>query len=159
MQDTFVGLVESSIPQLRRYANTLCRNPDAANDLLQDTLVRTLAARVQFQEGTNFMAWASTILRHRFLDQRRNARESSQPIEDVIDAYRVTLPRQESAVEFAEFARAMSRLGPAHQEILMLVGVDGLSYEQTAAKLSLPIGTVRSRLFRARAELRSAMDR
>ena len=118
-----------------------------------------MPAAAAIRSASEFPAWASTILRHRFLDQRRNARESSQPIEDVIDAYRVTLPRQESAVEFAEFARAMSRLGPAHQEILMLVGVDGLSYEQTAAKLSLPIGTVRSRLFRARAELRSAMDR
>lgn len=159
MQDTFVGLVEDSIPRLRRYANALCRNTDAADDLLQDTLVRSLSARHQFQEGTNFMAWASTILRHRFFDQRRRSREAFEPAEQVIDKYRVTLPCQEAAVEFGELVRGLSQLSPSHQEVLMSVGVDGLSYEQTAEKLNLPIGTVRSRLFRARAELRSAIDR
>ena len=158
MPDTFHALIEQSIPGLRRYANALCRNADAAEDLVQDTLVRTLSARGQFAEGTNFMGWVSTILHHRFIDQRRRTRESMEPIDKISSAYLVALPSQESAIEFDEFARAFWRLGPMHREILMLVGANGLNYQEAGETLGLAIGTVRSRLSRARVELRFAMD-
>jgi len=157
MADQFDTLVEKCIPDLRGYANALCRNIDAAEDLVQDTLVRSLSARAQFVEGTNFKGWVSTILRNRFIDQRRRARESSQPIETVLDRYIVALPSQEMAVEFDELARAFWRLSPIHQEILMLVGANGLNYREAAETLGCAVGTVRSRLSRARIELRSAM--
>ena len=158
MPDKFLALVEQSIPELRRYANALCRNSDGAEDLVQDTMVRSLTARGQFVEGTNFMAWMSTILRNRFLDQRRRARESVEPVDTVVDKYLVALPNQEMAVQFDELARAFWRLSPAHREILMLVGVNGLNYQEAADTIGRTVGTVRSRLSRARAELRSAMD-
>ena len=158
MPDTFHALIEQSIPSLRRYANALCRNPDAAEDLVQDTLVRTLSARGQFAEGTNFMGWVSTILHHRFIDLRRRTRESMEPIDKISNTYLVALPCQETVIEFDEFARAFWRLSPLHQEILMLVGANGLNYQEAGETLGLAIGTVRSRLSRARVELRFAMD-
>jgi RNA polymerase sigma-70 factor (ECF subfamily) len=157
MPDQFDTLVEKCIPDLRGYANALCRNVDAAEDLVQDTLVRSLSARAQFVEGTNFKGWVSTILRNRFIDQRRRSRESSEPIENVLDRCFVALPSQEMAVEFDELARAFWRLSPIHQDILMLVGANGLNYREAAETLGCAVGTVRSRLSRARIELRSAM--
>lgn len=159
MTDTFLALVEESIPTLRRYANALCRNPDVANDLVQDTVVRSLSARSQFMEGTNFKAWAATILRNRFFDLKRRSREALEPIETAADRHLATMPMQETAVEFNELARALPHLSPMHREILMLVGVDGMSYEESARNLGVAIGTVRSRLSRARVELRSELDR
>jgi RNA polymerase sigma-70 factor (ECF subfamily) len=157
MADQFNSLVEKCIPDLRGYANALCRNIDAAEDLVQDTLVRSLSARAQFVEGTNFKGWVSTILRNRFIDQRRRARESAQPIDSVLDQYSVAWPSQESAVEFDELARAFWGLSPIHQEILMLVGANGLNYREAAETLGCAVGTIRSRLSRARIELRYAM--
>ena len=159
MSDQFNTLVEKCIPDLRGYANALCRNVDAAEDLVQDTLVRSLSARAQFVEGTNFKGWVSTILRNRFIDQRRRSRESSEPIDHVVDRYFAVRPSQEMAVEFDELARAFWRLSPIHQEILMLVGANGLNYREAAETLGCAVGTVRSRLSRARIELRSAIDR
>jgi len=159
MADTFLALVEESIPDLRRYANALCRNADAAEDLVQDTMVRSLSARGQFMEGTNFNAWAARILRNRFLDLRRRSREALEPIETVVDRYLATMPAQETAVQFGEFTRAFACLSPIHREALMLVAVNGVSYEESAEILDVAIGTVRSRLSRARVELRSALNR
>ena len=157
MSDQFNSLVEKCIPDLRGYANALCRNVDAAEDLVQDTLVRSLSARAQFVEGTNFKGWVSTILRNRFIDQRRRVRESSEPIDNVVDRYFAVQPSQEIAIEFDELARAFWRLSPIHQEILMLAGANGLNYREAAETLGCAVGTVRSRLSRARIELRSAM--
>jgi len=159
MADTFLALVEKSIPDLRRYANALCRDSDMAEDLVQDTMVRSLSARNQFIEGTNFNAWAVTILRHRFYDLRRRSHDAFEPIETAVDRCLATMPLQESAVQFGEFTRAFMLLSPAHREVLGLVGANGVSYEKSAEILGVPVGTVRSRLSRARMELRSALDR
>jgi len=159
MADTFLALVEKSIPDLRRFANALCRDADLAEDLVQDTMVRSLSARNQFIEGTNFNAWAVTILRHRFYDLRRRSRDACEPIETAMDRCLATMPLQESAVQFGELTRAFMRLSPAHREVLELVGANGVSYEKSAEILGVPVGTVRSRLSRARVQLRSALDR
>lgn len=156
MPDKFHALVAQCIPDLRGYANALCRNADAAEDLVQDVVVRSLSARGQFVAGTNFKAWVSTILRNRFLDQQR--RTPWEPLEKATDRYFVASPSQETAVQFDEFARAFWRLRADLQEVLVLVGANGLNYREAAETLGCPIGTVRSRLSRARAELRSIMN-
>ena len=159
MRDEFCTLMEQSIPHLRGYARSLCRNADAADDLVQDTLMRMWSARSQFVGGTNFKAWVFTILRNRFLDQRRRDRDAFERLDDIMDERLIERPNQETAVHFDDVARAFWRLSPNHQEILMLVGANGLSYEEAAEVIGCAVGTVRSRLSRARAELQAALGR
>jgi RNA polymerase sigma-70 factor, ECF subfamily len=148
------------MPHLRGYARALTRNADAADDLVQDALVRAWASRDQFAPGTNFRAWMFTIMRHRFLDECRRNRGPHLAIEDVSNhAALVSGPAQDSAIEFEEMACAYWQLAPNHREILMLVGALGLEYEEAAAVIGCAVGTVRSRLSRARNELQNQIER
>ncbi len=157
--DAFCELLQTSIPHVRAYARSLTRNVDSADDLVQDTMVRAWSAREQFTMGTNFKAWVFTILRNRFLDQRRRDREVRERLDDIPDEKRVVAPSQEVVVQFDDMARAFWRLSPHHREILMLVGANGLSYEEAAVVIGCAVGTVRSRLSRARSELQSVLER
>jgi RNA polymerase sigma-70 factor (ECF subfamily) len=149
---------ERCIPHLRAYARSLMRNADAADDLVQDALLRAWASRIQYAEGTNFKAWMFTILRNRFLDQRRRDRGTTTSIDDIVHANLVSQPSQDMAVHFDDMARAFWRLNPHHREILMLVGTLGLGYDEAAKVIGCAVGTVRSRLSRARTELQDSLD-
>jgi len=142
------------IPDLRAFARFLCGNPTEADDLVQDALMRAWSSREQFAEGTNFKAWIFTILRNRFLDLRRRDRETMEDVETVVDERLSVRPTQETAIHFDDVARALWRLNPHHRKILMLVGANGLSYEEAAKIIGCAVGTVRSRLSRARDELK-----
>jgi RNA polymerase sigma-70 factor, ECF subfamily len=159
MTAEFCELLQTCIPHVRAYARSLTRNTDAADDLVQDTLVRAWSARTQFTMGTNFKAWVFTILRNRFLDQRRRDREVRERLDDIPDEKRVVSPSQEIVVQFDDMARAFWRLSAHHREILMLVGANGLSYEEAAVVIGCAVGTVRSRLSRARSELQALLER
>jgi RNA polymerase sigma-70 factor (ECF subfamily) len=148
------------MPHLRGYARSLTRNADAADDLVQDALVRAWASREQFIPGTNFRAWMFTIMRHRFLDECRRNKGPHLPIEDVTGhAALVSGPAQDSAIEFEEMASAYWQMAPNHREILMLVGALGLEYEEAAQVIGCAVGTVRSRLSRARTDLQNQIER
>jgi RNA polymerase sigma-70 factor (ECF subfamily) len=148
------------MPHLRGYARSLTRNADAADDLVQDALVRAWASRTQFIPGTNFRAWMFTIMRHRFLDECRRNKGPHLTIEDVSNhAALVSGPAQDSAIEFEEMACAYWQMAPNHREILMLVGALGLEYEEAAKVIGCAVGTVRSRLSRARTELQNQIER
>ncbi|QEX18182.1 hypothetical protein FRZ44_34860 [Hypericibacter terrae] len=148
------------MPHLRGYARSLTRNADAADDLVQDALVRAWASRTQFIPGTNFRAWMFTIMRHRFLDECRRNKGPHLAIEDVSNhAALVSGPAQDSAIEFEEMACAYWQMAPNHREILMLVGALGLEYEEAAKVIGCAVGTVRSRLSRARTELQNQIER
>jgi RNA polymerase sigma-70 factor (ECF subfamily) len=151
--------VRDVMPHLRGYARSLTRNADAADDLVQDALVRAWASRTQFIPGTNFRAWMFTIMRHRFLDECRRNKGPHLAIEDVSNhAALVSGPAQDSAIEFEEMACAYWQMAPNHREILMLVGALGLEYEEAAKVIGCAVGTVRSRLSRARTELQSQIE-
>jgi len=150
---------QQAIPHLRAYARSLTRNPDAADDLVQDTLIRGWAAREQFVEGTNFRAWMFTILRHRFFDERRRARQAHFPLSEVAQENLASRATQDVVIQFDDMARAFWKLTPHHREVLMLVGAVGLGYDEAAEVIGCAVGTIRSRLSRARAELQSVMDR
>jgi RNA polymerase sigma-70 factor (ECF subfamily) len=156
---TFPTLFESCIPHLRAYARSLMRDPDGADDLVQDALVRGWMARAQFAEGTNFKAWMFTILRNRFLDQRRRDRMGTTSIDDVISENLIARPAQDAILYFDDMARAFWRLSPPHREILMLVGAMGLGYDEAASVIGCAVGTVRSRLSRARTELQTVLEK
>jgi RNA polymerase sigma-70 factor (ECF subfamily) len=151
--------IREVMPHLRGYARSLTRNADAADDLVQDALVRAWASRAQFIPGTNFRAWMFTIMRHRFLDECRRNKGPHLAIEDVSNhAALVSGPAQDSAIEFEEMACAYWQMAPNHREILMLVGALGLEYEEAAKVIGCAVGTVRSRLSRARTELQSQIE-
>lgn len=154
----FRELLIAALPHLRAYARSLTGSADQADDLVQDTALRLMSAQEQYRQGTNFRAWAIAALRNRFIDLRRRARFHGGSIDDIDTSLFAQPPSQDTIVYFEQTAREFWRLSPAHREIITMIGINGMSYEQVAKVLGCPIGTVRSRLARARAELQSAID-
>jgi RNA polymerase sigma-70 factor (ECF subfamily) len=158
--------IEAEIPRLRRFARYLTRDADAADDLVQECLLRAVAHIESWEPGTNLRAWLLTILRNVFLSEIRRVRRSpvqSEPDEARLSAAqeRATAADQidpEFAVYLAAVQCAFDRLSEEHREILALVAIEELTYEEAAAVLDVPIGTVRSRLSRARSALRESMN-
>lgn len=149
--------IEGHIPSLRRYARSLTGSVDRADDLVQDCLERAVTRFEQFQPGTDLRAWLFTILHNVYCDQaRRRSRQGTQiPLEDCDHLLRLP-PRQGQNLELRDLQRAFASLSTDHQRILLLAGVEGFSCEETARILGVAIGTVKSRLSRARENLRLA---
>jgi RNA polymerase sigma-70 factor, ECF subfamily len=158
MRDT-VQLIEGEIPRLRRYARYLRREPDHADDLVQECLVRAIGKIDTWQPGTNLRAWLFVILRNCHINEIRRE-QRTDPIEDAPadEPTLVTLGNQEASVALSEVRRAYLGLSEQHREVLLLVAIEGLQYEEAAAILDVPLGTVRSRLSRARQALREALE-
>jgi RNA polymerase sigma-70 factor (ECF subfamily) len=152
--------IEQEIPRLRRYARYLRREPDHADDLVQECLSRAIAKIDTWQPGTNLRAWLFVILRNCHINEiRREQRVVS--LDDDAPASEPTLAvpgSQETRVALAEVRRAYLSLSEEHREVLLLVAIEGLQYEEASAILEVPLGTVRSRLSRARQALRQALD-
>jgi RNA polymerase sigma-70 factor (ECF subfamily) len=145
------------IPDLQKFARSLCRDRDAVDDLVQDTLLRAWANASQFSPGTNLGAWLFTILRNTFLSERRKwGREAEDPDGRYAGSLR-TLATQEAHVEQQDLARALARLSHDQHQALMLVAAHGLSYEDAAHICNCPVGTIKSRVQRARTRLAALM--
>jgi RNA polymerase sigma-70 factor (ECF subfamily) len=145
--------VLSAVPSLRAFAISLCGNVDRADDLVQETLLRALANIHSFQPGTNMSAWLFTILRNLFRSEYRKRRRE---VEDADGSYAESLksqPEQNSRVEFEEFRTALAKLPSDQREALVLVGASGFSYEEAAAICGCAVGTIKSRVNRARGRL------
>jgi RNA polymerase sigma-70 factor (ECF subfamily) len=142
------------MPKLHRFANRLCRNRDEAEDLLQATLLRALEKKDQFDEGTNLFGWTSKIMYNQFVStyRRRVKFESQYDPEDYISRQYVE-PSQETEMQLKRVKEAMQELSDEHRTILIMICVNGIKYQQAAKILELPVGTVRSRLSRARERL------
>jgi RNA polymerase sigma-70 factor, ECF subfamily len=148
----------AAVPSLRAFAISLCGNVDRADDLVQETLLRALASINSFQPGTNMPAWLFTILRNLFRSEYRKRRRE---VEDTDGSYAESLttqPEQTSHVEFAEFRNALARLPDDQREALILVGATGFSYEEAAAICGCAVGTIKSRVNRARTRLAKLMS-
>jgi RNA polymerase sigma-70 factor, ECF subfamily len=143
----------SAIPHLRAFAISLCGNADWANDLVQDTLLRALTHIGTFEPGSNMLGWLFTILRNQFYSEYRKRRREVQDSEGKYAETLKSQPGQFSRIEFAEFRAAIAKLPAEQREILILVGAAGLSYDEASAICGCPIGTLKSRLNRARARL------
>ncbi len=157
--DGFGNLLEKEIPRLRRYARALTRDATRADDLVQSCLVRALAKSHLWQPGTDLRAWLFTILHNQHVnDVRRAVREGiNVPVEDVAPV--LTVPStQHASLQLRDLDRAMSRLPEEQRQVLLLVGLEGMRYEEVATVLDVPVGTVRSRLSRGRDMLRHLMD-
>jgi RNA polymerase sigma-70 factor (ECF subfamily) len=157
MNSTIAELIQSRLPQWRAYAQSLTRNRAAAEDLVQDTVVRVLRSIDKF-DGTNFKSWSNAILHNRFIDDRRRARFQTGSVEDLPVEATAREATQEHEVELVETLHALDKISPKHREIIVLVGIKEFSYARTARRLKIPMGTVRSRLARARVELHTAVD-
>ncbi len=147
--------VVAEIPRLRRYAIALMRDRTAADDLVQDCVVRALDRLHLWRDGSNMRTWLFTIMHNLYANEMRRRsrmRDNRQIDEDMPE--RGEPARQEHAVELRQLAAAMARLPEAQSEILLLIGLEGLSYAETAEVLAVPVGTVMSRVSRAREALR-----
>ncbi len=155
----FGELLEVQIPRLRRYARALTRDAVRADDLVQSCLVRALAKAHLWQEGTDLRAWLFTILHNQHVnDVRRAVREGVNiPVEDM--APHLAAPASQIAnLRLRDLDRSLARLPHEQRQVLLLVGVEGMRYEEVAAVLDVPVGTVRSRVSRGREILRHLMD-
>jgi RNA polymerase sigma-70 factor, ECF subfamily len=143
----------AAVPGLHAFAISLSGNVDRADDLVQETLLRAIANINSFHPGTSMSAWLITILRNLFCTEYRKRRRE---VEDADGSYAESLkshPDQHSRVELEEFRVALAKLPSDQREALLLVGASGFSYEETAAICETPVGTVKSRVNRARARL------
>jgi RNA polymerase sigma-70 factor (ECF subfamily) len=143
----------AAVPNLRAFAISLCGQVDLADDLVQETLYRALAHIDSFQPGTNMPAWLFTILRNLF---RSDYRKRRREVEDADGKYAESLkshPEQEGKIEFAELRAALKQLPHDQREALILVGASGFSYEEAAKICDCAVGTIKSRVNRARTRL------
>ena len=146
------------IPDLRNFALSLARNRDRADDLVQDTIVRALTAAHQFRAGTNLKAWLFVILRNHYFGELRSSRMIAQSLDDPMTHEPGVPPNQMVTLEFSDFRRAFWQLDGNWREALILVAAGGLSYEEAAKVCDCPIGTIKSRISRARSELQRLLD-
>jgi RNA polymerase sigma factor (sigma-70 family) len=155
----FGRLLETEIPRLRRYARALTRDATRADDLVQSCLTRALAKQHLWQPGTDLRAWLFTLLHNQHVnDVRRSLREGvSVAVEDVAPILTVQ-PNVAASLQLRDLEDALTRLPEEQQQVILLVGLEGLRYEEVATILGVPIGTVRSRLSRGRDGLRCLME-
>lgn len=154
MTDFFNDL-EGEIPHLRRYARSLTKERDSADDLVQSCLERAISRSSQYQSGTNRRAWLFKIMYNLFISERRSQARVVR-LQDSLDPDRhiSVAASQHHSVELAQAAEALERLPAEQREVLLLVALEGMSYEEVAEIMEIPIGTVRSRLSRARETMR-----
>lgn len=146
------------IPFLRAFARSLCGNQETADDLAQETLVKAWQARNMFAPGTNLKAWLFTILRNQFYSDRRRAWRQAPWDQDAAERIPGSSAEQSWAAELSDTARALSQLSDEQREALILVGAGGFSYEDAAAICHCAVGTVKSRVARARKSLLSILE-
>jgi len=151
--------IEAEIPRLKRYARSLVRNSGSADDLVQDCLTRALSKIYLWQEGTNLRAWLFTILHNQHVNYVRLAVRTGNTIElPGFDQSLTILPTQDKHLELRDLDKALAQLPEAQRAVVLLVGLEGMSYEAVGEKLGIPVGTVRSRLSRGRERLRLLMN-
>jgi RNA polymerase sigma-70 factor (ECF subfamily) len=153
ISSTFRDSLLATVPNLRAFAFSLCNHREQADDLVQETLLKAWSHFDSFQEGTNLRAWVFTILRNAFLSQvRKRRREVEDADGSLVDGLSVA-PTQNGHVDLADMRRALALLPPDQREALVLVSAAGMSYEEAAEIAQCAVGTVKSRVNRARTKL------
>ncbi|MGE0259187.1 MAG: sigma-70 family RNA polymerase sigma factor [Alphaproteobacteria bacterium] len=150
--------IEAEIPRLRRYARALARDVAAADDLVQDCLTRALGKLHLWQDGTDLRAWLFTILHNQYVNHvRRAVREGAAVGLSETEPVLTHAPQQGKRLELRDLERAMAKLPEEQRSVILLVGLEGMRYEEVAEVLGVPVGTIRSRLSRGRESLRRLM--
>ena len=157
MADTYRE-IEAEIPRLRRYARALTRDIVMADDLVQDCLTRALGKLHLWQQGTDLRAWLFTILHNQYVNHvRRSVREGAAVGLSDSEPLLTRAPHQGQRLELRDLERAIAKLPQEQKSVILLVGLEGMRYEEVAAVLDVPVGTIRSRLSRGREALRRLM--
>jgi RNA polymerase sigma-70 factor (ECF subfamily) len=146
------------IPHLRAFARTLCGDPAAADDLAQDAMLKAWDARASFQMGTNMKAWTFMILRNQFYSEKRRSWRQSQLDQEAAERTLVAVDDPEAPVALDELRQGLGMLPPEQREALILVGAGGFAYEEAAEICGCAVGTVKSRVSRARRALHAILD-
>jgi RNA polymerase sigma-70 factor (ECF subfamily) len=143
----------SALPHLRAFAISLTGDIDRADDLVQEAVVRGLSHLHQFRRGTNFQGWMFTILRNQFHSNYRKRRREVEDIDGAYAAKFAVAPEQGARLDFGDFREALTKLSPEQREAILLIGAEGLTYEETAEICNTKVGTIKSRVNRARKRL------
>ena len=143
----------AAIPSLRAFAISLCGNPDRADDLVQDTMVKAWTNLHRFERGTNLNAWLFTILRNGFFSEHRKRVREVEDVDGTYSGRLTTIPEQGGHLDFEDFRKALLKLPHDQREALLLVGAQGFSYEEASEICGCAVGTIKSRVNRARTRL------
>lgn len=154
LQRDFVAL----LPQLRAFTRMLCNSPADGDDLAQSTLMRAWAARASFTPGTNLKAWLYQIARNQLASDHRRAWRSQSLDPETAERTLIAVTSSDGNLELDELRRALSMLPPEQREAIVLVGAGELAYADAALIMDVPIGTVKSRVSRARATLTGILE-
>lgn len=152
--------IAAELPRLRRYARALLKDASAADDLVQDCLERALSRTHQFRAGTNLRAWLFTIMHgiHVNALHRHNRAADTAPLDPGVENRHATPPAQNGGLALRDLANALGQLSFEQREVVLLIGLEGMTYRETAEILDIPLGTVMSRLARGRERLRQLME-
>ena len=151
--------LEREIPGLRRYARALTRNMVPADDLVQETLLRAVQKQHLWEPGTDLRAWLFTIMHNQYVNMVRRAMRDEATVDiEQMSSFLVATTDPTASRQLRELEGALARLPEEQCEVILLVGLEGMSYESAAQILSVPVGTIRSRLSRGREALRRLMD-
>jgi RNA polymerase sigma-70 factor (ECF subfamily) len=153
--NAFHQMLTEHLPRLRAYAIMLTRDRVAAEDLLQETALRALRAQSQFTLGTNFTAWMYRILRNEYISSLRRSKRRPILLEDIPEELLSRGGEQDDKVLTNEIIHAMDKLQTSQREVLILICAGGLSYEEAAESLECSVGTIKSRLWRARRHMQA----
>jgi RNA polymerase sigma-70 factor (ECF subfamily) len=145
------------LPELRAFARYLAGSRAEADDLVQETLLRSLRSLDGRAEGVNLRAWCLAVLRNTFYEQLRLRRREAARLRDTVEPPPQP-PAQEVPAEMRDLARQLATLPPLLREALLLVGAQGLSYEEAAQVCNVPLGTMKARVSRARRQLTATLD-
>ena len=147
----------STIPSLRAFAFSLCGNGDRADDLVQETLMKAWINQNSFTQGTSMSAWLFTILRNVFYSEYRKRRREVEDAEGTMAARLVSVPEQNGHMDLQDLRSALAKLPPEQREALILVGGSGFAYEEAAQICGCALGTLKSRVNRARTAIAALM--
>jgi len=156
--DSFTNDIIVNLPYLKAFARGLIKDRVLAEDVVQDTIVRALSCRSQFRPGTNLRGWLITILRNRYFNLLRRSHCRAEIQIDVELVSGGSSGGQEEALAWKDFVSAFEQLPSGQQRALALIGANGLSYEEAAQVTGCMVGTMKSRVSRARHQLHTMLD-
>ena len=156
--EIFRDQLVAMIPQLRSFARGLCGWRDMADDLAQDTMTRAWSARASYTPGTNFRAWMFMIMRNQFYTSIRKSARMTSLDPEVAERTLVQMPEQQHHIHVDDVAKALQKLPYEQREVLLLIGANGVSYEEASEIIGCAIGTIKSRLARGRKALAVLID-
>jgi RNA polymerase sigma-70 factor (ECF subfamily) len=159
MTDTFKNELVATIPHLRAFARSLCNDASQADDLAQETLAKAWKARDSFEPGTSIKAWTFMILRNQFYSEKRRSWRSAPLDTEMAENTLVAGDDPTAQMDLLELRAALNKLPDDQREALILVGAGGMAYEEAAVVCNCAVGTIKSRVSRARKALEALLDR